>query len=101
MFAAASLPVRSTTIWASGADSKAALRAGIPSSTSGSPTGRGGLGTARSRVTLVETGENTQTAARVRKAGKYVESDTFCLTYGDGVGNVDINALLAFLGGLR
>jgi len=48
------------------------------------------------RVTLVETGESTQTAARVRKAAKYVEADTFCLTYGDGVGNVDITALLAF-----
>jgi glucose-1-phosphate cytidylyltransferase len=48
------------------------------------------------RVTLVETGETTQTGARVGKAGRYVTADTFCVTYGDGVGNVDITALLAF-----
>src|SRR5947209_13112464 len=45
------------------------------------------------RVTLVETGETTQTAARVAKAGRYVSADTFCVTYGDGVGDVDITAL--------
>ena len=48
------------------------------------------------RVTLVETGEAAQTGARVKRAGRYVSGDTFCLTYGDGVGNVDITALLAF-----
>lgn len=48
------------------------------------------------RVTLVETGPTSQTGARVARAGRYVESDTFCLTYGDGVGNVDIAALLQF-----
>lgn len=48
------------------------------------------------RVTLVETGQASQTGARVARAGRYVESDTFCLTYGDGLGNVDIDALLRF-----
>jgi glucose-1-phosphate cytidylyltransferase len=48
------------------------------------------------RVTLVETGLTSQTGARVARAGRYVESETFCLTYGDGVGNVDIAALLRF-----
>jgi glucose-1-phosphate cytidylyltransferase len=48
------------------------------------------------RVTLVETGQTTQTGGRVARAARYVDGDTFCLTYGDGVGNVDISALLRF-----
>jgi glucose-1-phosphate cytidylyltransferase len=48
------------------------------------------------RVTLVETGETTQTGGRVARATRYVAGDTFCLTYGDGVGDVDIGALLRF-----
>lgn len=48
------------------------------------------------RVTLVETGETAKTGARVVRAGQYLESDTFCLTYGDGLSNIDIRALLAF-----
>ncbi len=47
-------------------------------------------------VTLVETGEAAQTGARVARGGKYVRSDTFCLTYGDGLARIDINELLAF-----
>jgi len=48
------------------------------------------------RVTFVETGEHAQTGARVARASRYVVGETFCLTYGDGVGNVDLGALLAF-----
>ena len=48
------------------------------------------------RVTLVETGQNAQTGARVARAGRYVKSDTFCLTYGDGLGDVDLSRLLEF-----
>lgn len=48
------------------------------------------------RVTFVETGETAQTGARVARAGRYISGETFCLTYGDGVGNVDVEALLAF-----
>lgn len=48
------------------------------------------------RVTLVETGQTAQTGARVARAGRYVQSDIFCLTYGDGLGNVDLAALLDF-----
>lgn len=48
------------------------------------------------RVTLVETGESAQTGARVARAGKYVETETFCLTYGDGLGQIDIPRLLQF-----
>ncbi len=47
-------------------------------------------------VTLAETGENTQTGARIHRAGKYLNDETFCLTYGDGLGDVDIEKLLAF-----
>ena len=47
-------------------------------------------------VTLVETGEGAQTGARVARAGKYVQSDTFCLTYGDGLAHIDISRLLEF-----
>ena len=49
------------------------------------------------RVTLVDTGELTMTGGRIRRIRSYVEHDeTFCLTYGDGVGDIDITALLAF-----
>ncbi len=49
------------------------------------------------QVTLVNTGEDTLTGARIRRARRYLETDElFCLTYGDGVGNIDITALLAF-----
>lgn len=48
------------------------------------------------KVTCADTGLNAMTGARVRKALKYVDSDVFCLTYGDGLADVDIEALLAF-----
>lgn len=48
------------------------------------------------KVTLVETGLNAQTGARVAKAARYVTGDNFCLTYGDGLGNVNLSDLLAF-----
>ncbi len=47
------------------------------------------------RVTLVETGESTMTGGRIKRVAAYI-NDEFCLTYGDGVGNVDITRLLAF-----
>lgn len=46
------------------------------------------------RVTLVDTGLNTQTGARVKRVQKYIGDETFMLTYGDGVSDVDLNALL-------
>jgi len=46
------------------------------------------------RVTLVDTGLNAQTGARVKRVKKYIGNEPFMLTYGDGVGNVDLNALL-------
>jgi len=48
------------------------------------------------RVTLADTGASTQTGARIRKVERYIQGDRFLATYGDGVGNIDINALLAF-----
>jgi glucose-1-phosphate cytidylyltransferase len=49
------------------------------------------------RVTLVDTGEQTQTGGRLKHVREFVNDDpSFCFTYGDGVGNVDIKKLLAF-----
>jgi glucose-1-phosphate cytidylyltransferase len=46
-------------------------------------------------VTLVETGERSQTGARVWRVRKYLEKEKyFCVTYGDGVADIDIRALL-------
>ena len=47
------------------------------------------------RVTLVDTGLNTQTGARIKRVQKYIGDEPFMLTYGDGVSNLDLNALLA------
>ena len=48
------------------------------------------------RVTLVDTGEDTQTGGRLRRVAEYLNGDTFCFTYGDGVSDIDIRAELAF-----
>jgi glucose-1-phosphate cytidylyltransferase len=48
------------------------------------------------KVTLVNTGEDTMTGGRIRKIADYVKEGTFCLTYGDGVSDVDITASIAF-----
>ena len=48
------------------------------------------------RVTLVDTGDSTQTGGRLRRVREYVGNETFCFTYGDGLGNVDIAKLLEF-----
>jgi glucose-1-phosphate cytidylyltransferase len=48
------------------------------------------------RVTLVETGEDTQIGGRIKRILPYVQDDkAFCLTYGDGVGDIDISAVIA------
>jgi len=47
-------------------------------------------------VTVVDTGLDTMTGGRVKRIQKYVENETFMLTYGDGVANVNINQLLHF-----
>lgn len=47
------------------------------------------------RVTLVDTGEATQTGGRLARIRDHLEG-TFCLTYGDGVSDIDLGALVAF-----
>jgi glucose-1-phosphate cytidylyltransferase len=48
------------------------------------------------RVTLVDTGDATMTGGRIARVLDYVEGEDFCLTYGDGVADVDITALVEF-----
>jgi glucose-1-phosphate cytidylyltransferase len=48
------------------------------------------------RVTLVDTGEDTLTGGRLKRVRQYIGDERFCFTYGDGVADVDIGALLAF-----
>ena len=47
-------------------------------------------------ITLAETGEGSLTGARVKRIAKYIDEETFMLTYGDGLGDIDIAALVAF-----
>jgi len=49
------------------------------------------------RVTLIDTGDSTMTGGRLRRVAQYLQGEeAFCFTYGDGVGDVDIRATLAF-----
>ena len=48
------------------------------------------------KVTLVDTGDDTLTGGRIKRVKNYVGKETFMLTYGDGVSDVDINELLKF-----
>ncbi|MGH8110171.1 MAG: glucose-1-phosphate cytidylyltransferase [Arenimonas sp.] len=48
------------------------------------------------RITLVDTGEHTQTGGRLKRVADYLDGDTFCFTYGDGLADVDIAKELAF-----
>lgn len=49
------------------------------------------------KITLVDTGQNTETAGRVKRIRDYVLPDSeFCLTYGDGLGDIDIRKLIDF-----
>lgn len=47
------------------------------------------------QVTLVDTGESSMTGGRLRRVREYIKDETFCFTYGDGVADVDITALIA------
>jgi len=46
-------------------------------------------------VQLIDTGEHTMTGGRIKRIQKHID-DTFCLTYGDGLSNVDISGLISF-----
>ncbi|MHC4352340.1 MAG: glucose-1-phosphate cytidylyltransferase [Planctomycetota bacterium] len=48
------------------------------------------------RIGLIDTGPETQTGGRILRLKKWVDDDTFMVTYGDGLSNLDINSLLAF-----
>ena len=48
------------------------------------------------RVTLADTGQETMTGGRIKRVQKYVNGDSFLVTYGDGVADLDVAKLLAF-----
>lgn len=48
------------------------------------------------RVTLVDTGETTNTGGRLKRVASYLGDGPFCFTYGDGLADVDLSALVAF-----
>jgi len=48
------------------------------------------------RVTLVDTGLNAMTGGRLKGVANYLDDEPFCFTYGDGVADVDISALIAY-----
>ena len=48
------------------------------------------------KVTLVDTGEQTQTGGRIKRIRDYIEDDLFCMTYGDGLADLDIAELIRF-----
>lgn len=48
------------------------------------------------RVTLVDTGQDTMTGGRLKRVRSHIGNETFCFTYGDGVADIDIGALIRF-----
>jgi glucose-1-phosphate cytidylyltransferase len=48
------------------------------------------------KITLVDTGMNSMTGGRIKRIQKYIGAETFMLTYGDGVSNININSLVDF-----
>lgn len=48
------------------------------------------------KVTLADTGPHTMTGGRIRRIREHIGAETFCLTYGDGVSDIDITRLIAF-----
>jgi glucose-1-phosphate cytidylyltransferase len=48
------------------------------------------------RVTLVDTGAETMTGGRIKRIADHIQEDSFCMTYGDGLADVDISRLLQF-----
>ena len=48
------------------------------------------------KITLVDTGKDTMTGGRIRRVKDYLDNEDFCLTYGDGVADININKLIDF-----
>lgn len=48
------------------------------------------------KVTFIDTGDNTETGGRLRRVREHIQGESFCFTYGDGLSNVDVTALIEF-----
>ncbi|MEX3959334.1 glucose-1-phosphate cytidylyltransferase [Trinickia sp. EG282A] len=48
------------------------------------------------RVTVVDTGDATMTGGRLKRVRRYLGNEDFCMTYGDGIGDIDVSALIRF-----
>ncbi|MEL7032651.1 MAG: glucose-1-phosphate cytidylyltransferase [Pseudomonadota bacterium] len=48
------------------------------------------------KVSLIDTGQETMTGGRLKRVADYLDNEPFCMTYGDGVGNVPIRELIAY-----
>jgi glucose-1-phosphate cytidylyltransferase len=48
------------------------------------------------KITLIETGPDTMTGGRLKRVRDYINGETFCMTYGDGLADIDIGKLVAF-----
>jgi glucose-1-phosphate cytidylyltransferase len=51
------------------------------------------------KITLVDTGDNSMTGGRIKRIQKYIEDETFMLTYGDGVGDIKVDKLIEYHNG--
>ena len=50
----------------------------------------------KTKIHLIETGKNTMTGGRLKRLKKYISDETFMMTYGDGLSNIDLKKLLQF-----
>jgi len=50
----------------------------------------------RWKITMIDTGENTMTGGRIKRIAEYLEEDTFLMTYGDGLSNVNLHELVRY-----
>jgi len=48
------------------------------------------------KITVIDTGEQTQTGGRIKRVKSYLGSDDFCMTYGDGLSNVNLSKVIEF-----
>ncbi len=47
------------------------------------------------KVSLIDTGENSMTGGRIKRVREYIGNETFCMTYGDGLANIDVDELIS------
>ena len=48
------------------------------------------------KITLIDTGENTMTGGRLKRVSEYINNETFCFTYGDGLADINIKELIEY-----